>query len=65
MSLSSKTVSRIQYLNNDDLIIQTGNTTLSMLLNYDKVLYYGSTSEALQGHLFSYDYKHRLAVIAT
>ena len=65
MSLSSKTVSRIQYINNDDHMIQTGNTTISMLLNYDKVIYYGFTSEAVQGPLLCYDFKHRLAVIAS
>ena len=33
-SLSAKTVSKIQYINNYDIMIQTGNTTLSILLNY-------------------------------
>jgi hypothetical protein len=46
-------------------MIQTGNTTLSMLLNYEKVIYYGSTLEAIPGQLLSYDYKHRLTVIAS
>jgi hypothetical protein len=46
-------------------MIQTGNKTLSMLLNYEKIIYYGSTHEAIQGQLLSYDYKHRLAIIAS
>jgi hypothetical protein len=29
------------------------------------VVYYGSTSEAIQGSLLCYDYKHRLGVVAS
>lgn len=29
------------------------------------MVYYGSTSEAIQGSLLCYDYKHRLGVVAS
>lgn len=58
-------MSHIQFLTAFDLIIQTGNTTLSTLTNYDKIFYYGATSEPIPSKLFCYDYKHRLGVVAT
>lgn len=43
--------------------MQTGNSTLSMLVNYEKVIYYGNT-DTIHQNLVYYDNKHKLGIIA-